>query len=48
MILLLLPPMNMTAQVTLTDRSGKQSTYRAILRGFDPDKVTDYDMHERS
>ena len=29
-----------TTQVTLTDRSGKQSTYKAILRGFDPDKVS--------
>jgi S1-C subfamily serine protease len=28
-----------SAQVTLTDRAGKQSTYKATLRGFDADKV---------
>ena len=27
-----------SAQVTLTDRQGKQSTYKAMLRGFDADK----------
>lgn len=29
----------MRGQVTLTDKNGKQSTYKATLRGFDPDKV---------
>ena len=29
-----------SAQVTLTDKNGKQSTYKAILRGFDPDKAS--------
>lgn len=29
----------MCGQVTLTDKNGKQSTYKATLRGFDPDKV---------